>query len=236
MGRIIRAAANAHLTPVTLELGGKSPVYIDSTADLPTTVRRLVWAKFINVGQTCIAPDYVLCTKEVQDAFVDSARKQIKEWYGAEPKASPDLTRVVNERNFLRLKQLLETTKAEVAVGGDTDQEQLYIAPTILTGVAAEDPVMQDEIFGPILPIVTVASRREAVEFVNSRDKPLTLYVFSQDKEAQEDFKNNTSSGSMVMNDAIVHLSVETLPFGGVGASGMGGYHGKHTFNTFSHR
>lgn len=236
VGRIIRAAANTHLTPVTLELGGKSPVYIDSTADLPTTVRRLVWAKFINVGQTCIAPDYVLCTKEVQDAFVAAARKQIKEWYGAEPKASTDLTRIVNERNFLRLKQLLETTKAEVAVGGDTDQEQLYIAPTILSDVATEDPVMQDEIFGPILPIVTVASRREAVEFVNSRDKPLTLYVFSQDKEAQDDFKNNTSSGSMVMNDAIVHLSVETLPFGGVGASGMGGYHGKHTFNTFSHR
>jgi len=236
VGKIVREAANKHLTPVTLELGGKSPVYIDSTADMATAVRRLVWAKFINLGQTCIAPDYMLCSQEVQDKFVTVAGDLIREWYGQDPQASKDLCRIVNNRNYKRLEGALTATQGKVAVGGQTDESDLYIAPTIVTGVTAEDSLMKEEIFGPILPILTVKSRQEAVDFINSRDKPLSLYVFSTDKETQNDFKNNTSSGSMVINDAIVHLSVETLPFGGVGPSGMGGYHGKYTFETFSHR
>lgn len=235
VGKIVRAAANEHLTPVTLELGGKSPVYIDSSADMEKTVNRLVWAKMINLGQTCIAPDYLLCTKDIQDKFVAAFKARVKQWYGEDPKSSPDLCRIVNSRHFARLSGLLAATKGKPVVGGEVDEEQLYIAPTVLTGVSPDEPVMQEEIFGPILPIITVATRHEAIDFINKREKPLTMYIFSTDKDAQEDFKNNTSSGSLVLNDAIVHLSVETLPFGGVGASGMGGYHGKHTFDTFSH-
>jgi len=235
VGKIVRAAANEHLTPVTLELGGKSPVYIDSSADMEKTVNRLVWAKLINLGQTCIAPDYLLCTKEIQDQFVAAFKERVKLWYGNDPKSSPDLCRIVNARHFARLSGLLAATKGKLEVGGQMDEEELYIAPTIITGVSPDEPVMQEEIFGPIFPVITVSSRGEAVEFINQREKPLTMYIFSTDKETQEDFKNNTSSGSLVFNDAIVHLSVETLPFGGVGASGMGGYHGKHTFDTFSH-
>lgn len=236
VGKIVREAANKHLTPVTLELGGKSPVYIDSTADMAITVKRLIWAKCINSGQTCIAPDYILCSQQVQDKFVAMARELILQWYGEDPQASPDLCRVVNSRHFSRLMNLLNTTKGDVVVGGQSCPSDLYLAPTLVTGVSREEPLMQEEIFGPIFPILTVGSRQEAVDFINSRDKPLSLYVFSTDRQTQRVFKEQTSSGSLVMNDAIVHLSVETLPFGGVGASGMGGYHGKYTFDTFSHR
>jgi len=236
VGKIVREAANKHLTPVTLELGGKSPVYIDSTANMEVTVKRLIWAKFINLGQTCIAPDYVLCSKEVEGKFVEMARSLIGDWYGNDPQKSPNLCRIVNKRHWSRLDNLLKTTKGKIVVGGEVDSDDLYIAPTIITDVSEDEPVMQDEIFGPILPIVTVNTVKEAVEFINKREKPLTLYVFSADKSTQEVFKTQTSSGSMVVNDAVVHLSVETLPFGGVGGSGMGAYHGRYTFTTFSHQ
>eukprot|EP00092_Neocalanus_flemingeri_P035637 GFUD01038800.1.p1 GENE.GFUD01038800.1~~GFUD01038800.1.p1 ORF type:complete len:510 (-),score=146.39 GFUD01038800.1:299-1828(-) len=236
VGKIVREAANKHLTPVTLELGGKSPVYIDSSADLDITTRRLLWAKCINLGQTCIAPDYVLCSKEVEVKLVEKMRSLIGEWYGIDPQKSPNLCRIINNRNWDRLNNLLKSTKGKVEIGGDTDPNDLYIAPTVITGVEYDEPLMLDEIFGPILPIVSVNSVEEAVQFINKREKPLTLYVFSSDKAAQDAFKTSTSSGSMVVNDAVVHLSVETLPFGGVGASGMGGYHGKYTFTTFSHQ
>jgi len=237
VGRIVREAANKHLTPVTLELGGKSPVYIDSSADIDITVKRLIWAKMINLGQTCIAPDFILCTKEVGDLFVSQAKKLLTEWYGTNFQKSPDLCRIINKRHFDRLHHLLTTCSGKVEVGGQVDRDDLFISPTLITSVNPDtDPVMQQEIFGPILPIVTVRDRGEAVQFVNRRDKPLALYVFSRDMEAQEDFKRNTSSGSLVMNDAVVNMSVETLPFGGVGPSGMGSYHGKYTFDTFSHK
>jgi len=236
VGKIVREAANKHLTPVTLELGGKSPVYIDTSADMEITAKRLVWAKFINLGQTCIAPDYVLCSKEVERKFVEQARSLIGEWYGNDPQKSPNLCRIVNKRSWDRLHSLLKNTTGKIEVGGEVDSDDLYIAPTILTDVSEDELVMKEEIFGPILPIVTVNTVQEAVEFINKRDKPLSLYVFSSDKATQEAFKTQTSSGSLVMNDAVVHLSVETLPFGGVGPSGMGAYHGKYTFTTFSHQ
>ena len=236
MGRIVREAANNHLTPVTLELGGKSPVYIDSSADMEITARRLLWAKFINLGQTCIAPDYVLCSKEVEGELVESLRSLIGEWYGNDPQKSPNLCRIVNKRNWDGVYNFLKSSKGKVEIGGEADSDDLYIAPTILTEVAEEEPVMQEEIFGPVLPILNVNSVGEAIEFINKREKPLSLYVFSTNKKTQNAFKSQTSSGSMVVNDAVVHLSVETLPFGGVGASGMGAYHGKYTFTTFSHQ
>jgi len=236
VGKIIREASNKHLTPVTLELGGKSPVYIDDTADLEITVRRLLWAKCINLGQTCIAPDYLLCSKEVQVKLVERMKFQIEEWYGKDPQKSENLCRIINKRNWERLNNLLSSTKGKVEIGGQTDPDDLYIAPTVITEVSEDEALMKEEIFGPLLPIVAVKSVDEAMEFINKREKPLTLYVFSSNKKTQNAFKTNTSSGSMVVNDAVVHLSVETLPFGGVGASGMGAYHGKYTFSTFSHQ
>merc|ERR1719167_1968946 len=153
----------------------------------------------INLGQTCIAPDYLLCTRDIQDKFVAAFKARVKQWYGEDPKSSPDLCRIVNSRHFSRLSGLLAATKGKPVVGGEVDEEQLYIAPTVLTGVSPDEPVMQEENFGPILPIITVATRHEAIDFINKREKPLTMYIFRTDKEAQEDFKNNTSSGSLAL-------------------------------------
>jgi len=235
IGQKIREAANKFLTPVTLELGGKCPVFVDRTADLDTAARRLVWAKCINLGQTCIAPDFVVCDGQVAAQLADRMKRILQEWYGNNPQDSPDLCRIINERNWERLNNMLDATRGKIVIGGERDLEDLYIAPTVVTDVTAEDSLMTEEIFGPILPILTVKNVKEALQLVNSRDKPLSLYVFSTDKTVAELFKAQTSSGSMVINDAVVHLSVETLPFGGVGASGMGSYHGRYTFLTFSH-
>lgn len=235
VGRIVREAANKFLTPVTLELGGKSPVFVDDSVDLDIAVKRIMWGKCINLGQTCIAPDYLLCSQDMAARFVETATAVLKEWFGDNPMESKDLCRIVSERHYQRLVGLLERTKGAVAIGGERDETQRFISPTILTGVTGDDAIMQEEIFGPILPIVTVNNAFEAINFINAREKPLSLYIFSTVKKIQDAFKEETSSGSMVMNDAIVHLSVETLPFGGVGQSGMGHYHGKYTFLTFSH-
>jgi len=210
-------------------------VFVDRTADLDTAARRLVWAKCINLGQTCIAPDFVVCDGQVAAQLADRMKRILQEWYGNNPQDSPDLCRIINERNWERLNNMLDATRGKVVIGGERDLEDLYIAPTVVTDVTAEDSLMTEEIFGPILPILSVKNVKEALQLVNSRDKPLSLYVFSTDKTVAELFKAQTSSGSMVINDAVVHLSVETLPFGGVGASGMGSYHGRYTFLTFSH-
>ncbi|XP_023334243.1 aldehyde dehydrogenase family 3 member B2 isoform X2 [Eurytemora carolleeae] len=235
VGKIVREAANKHLTPVTLELGGKSPVYICDSADVEKTAKRLVWAKLINLGQTCIAPDYVLCSKAMEQKFISKAQELVKEWYGEDPQKSSNLCRIVNRRNFDRLADILKNTKGTV-IGGRMDKDDLFIEPTMITGIDAQDSTMQVELFGPIMPFITVKNKEEAVEFINARDKPLSLYVFTNNKDVSALFKEKTSSGSMVINDAIVHLSVDTLPFGGVGPSGMGSYHGKFTFLTFSHQ
>jgi len=234
VGKLVREAANKHLTPVTLELGGKSPVFVDESVDLTITARRVIWGKMVNCGQTCIAPDYVLCTKNIKDALVAKMCETITEFYGSDPKQSPDLCRIVNVRHFERLKRLLDSGK--VVMGGQTDADDLWIDPTILVDVKATDPVMQEEIFGPILPFIEVENAQEAVDFINQRDKPLSFYIFSANKKVVDYLCNNTTSGSMCINDCLMQFSVEELPFGGVGASGMGAYHGKFSFDTFTHR
>ncbi|XP_021699432.1 aldehyde dehydrogenase, dimeric NADP-preferring isoform X8 [Aedes aegypti] len=234
VGRIVHQACNENLTPCTLELGGKSPCYIDSTADIPIATKRILWGKFINAGQTCIAPDYLLCSKQVQKQFLEEAKKILKEWYGNDPKDSPDLCRIINQQHFQRLSAMIKG--ANVAIGGETDSQEKYIAPTILVDVNSNDPVMQDEIFGPILPIINVDNAYDAIRFINSRSPALVMYIFTQDKKLQDLFIHGTRSGSMCLNDTIMQYAVETLPFGGVGPSGMGAYHGKYSFDTFVHR
>ncbi|CAH0695749.1 unnamed protein product [Spodoptera exigua] len=236
IGKIVYEAAVKNLTPVTLELGGKSPVYIDNTADIMITTKRVLWGKFINAGQTCIAPDYILCTKETQDKFVAAAKKILQEWYGPDPQKSPDFARIINSRHFSRLQALVDASKDKIAVGGTYDANDKFIELTILTNVVASDKIMQDEIFGPILPIVPVENAYEAIKFINERDHPLVLYVFSKQKNIHTLFTEQTQSGSVNINDTIMFYAVESLPFGGVGASGIGAYHGKKTFETFTHK
>lgn len=234
VGRIVHAAANKHLTPVTLELGGKSPVYLDDSADVGVATRRILWGKCINAGQTCIAPDYVLCSKQMETKFIDTAKSVLKEWYGEDAQNSPDLCRIVSDNHFKRISKFLDN--ANIAVGGKTDAEDRYIEPTILKDVEPSDPVMQEEIFGPILPIVNINSTNDAINFINQREKPLALYIFSEDKSKIDTILETTTSGGVCVNDTLMHLTVPSLPFGGVGPSGMGAYHGKYTFDTFVHK
>ncbi|XP_033253002.1 aldehyde dehydrogenase, dimeric NADP-preferring-like isoform X7 [Drosophila miranda] len=234
VGKIIHAAANQHLTPTTLELGGKSPCYIDKSVELRTAVKRILWGKLINCGQTCIAPDYILCSKEMQDKFVAEAKDVLKEWYGENIQSSPDLSRVINSGNFQRLLGLIKSGR--VAVGGKYDASERYIEPTILVDVKPNDPIMEEEIFGPILPIYTVESAYDAIKFINARESPLVLYIFTSETEVKNLFVNGTQSGGMCVNDTIMHYAVDVLPFGGVGMSGMGSYHGKYGFDTFTHK
>ncbi|XP_078080820.1 aldehyde dehydrogenase, dimeric NADP-preferring-like isoform X1 [Mustelus asterias] len=234
IGRIVMEAAAKHLTPVTLELGGKSPCYVDTDCDLDVACRRIAWGRFTNCGQSCIAPDYILCDKSIQDAVVKKISTYLFEFYGADPQKSPDYGRIVNQRHFKRLMSLLEG--ASVVYGGQSDEENLYIAPTIVTDVDPGSKIMQEEIFGPLLPIVTVGSADEAISFINKRDKPLALYVFSHDNKLIKRMIAQTSSGGVTVNDCMIHYTIDTLPFGGVGKSGTGAYHGKFTFDTFSHR
>jgi len=234
VGKIVYQAAAKHLTPVTLELGGKSPCIVDAQVDLEVAARRIVWGKFFNTGQTCVAPDYILCHDKMEAPLLEALRAAVNEFYGADPKASPDFGRIVNERHHERLVGLL--AGVEPYLGGDHDVSQRYLSPTILKGVKPEDPIMQEEIFGPILPILTVGSIDEAIEFVNAREKPLALYVFTSDASNADRVLQRTSSGGACVNETLTHLAVPELPFGGVGASGIGAYHGSHSFETFSHR
>ncbi len=233
VGRQIYAAASKHLTPVTLELGGKSPCFVDETFNTNWGIKRIVWGKFTNTGQTCVAPDYVLVDKKVKQKFVDLFIKTTKEFFGEDPQKSPDLGRIINEKHFLRLTKLLE--KGNILMGGKTDINDLYIAPTLIDGVTGDDPVMQGEIFGPILPIIEYEKLDDAIRFVNSRNKPLALYIFSEDKMYQERILKETSSGNASINECLMHVGQFELPFGGVGESGMGAYHGDVSFETFSH-
>ncbi|XP_068010856.1 aldehyde dehydrogenase family 3 member A2-like isoform X2 [Melanerpes formicivorus] len=234
VGKVVMAAAAKHLTPVTLELGGKSPCYIDSDCDLAVACRRITWGKYMNCGQTCIAPDYILCHPSIQSQVVENIKATLQEFYGADVKSSPDYERIINKRHFKRILGLLEGQK--IAHGGETDEASCFIAPTILTDVSPESKVMEEEIFGPVLPIVPVKSVEEAIEFINLREKPLALYVFSNKKELIRSMMSETSSGGVTVNDVLIQYGVLSLPFGGVGNSGMGACHGKHSFETFSHR
>jgi aldehyde dehydrogenase (NAD+) len=233
VGRIVMQAAAKHLTPVVLELGGKSPCIVDRDVDLDVAVRRIVWAKFFNAGQTCVAPDYVLVHESIEKALLERLAKTVREFYGDDPQKSPDYARIVNGRHHARLTALLDSGK--VFLGGKGDVDDRYLAPTILTDVALDSAVMADEIFGPILPVIPVPSIDAAIEIVSSRDKPLALYVFTNDAERGQRVISRTSSGGACVNDCMMHLGVPDLPFGGVGESGMGAYHGRASFEVFSH-
>lgn len=234
VGKIVMTAAAQHLTPVTLELGGKSPCIVDSTANLKVTAKRLIWGKGFNAGQTCIAPDYILVEESVKRPLIDALVRALKDFYGDDPQASPDFSRIVSPRHFARLMALMQD--GTVAHGGSADADSKFIELTLLDDVPVDSPLMTEEIFGPLLPIVSVPSVDEAIRFVNSRPKPLALYVFSGDRAVSKKVLERTSSGGACVNDCFVHFAVPGLPFGGVGTSGMGAYHGKHSFDTFSHR
>jgi len=237
VARIIMAAAAKHLTPVTLELGGKSPAIVTPNANIAAAARRIVWGRLINCGQSCIAPDYVLVPPELEAELIENMEAAIVEFYSESPKESPDYGRIINTRHWDRLMRLLEPGEFEVVTGGPetADRDDKFIPPTILRGVSPDAPVMQEEIFGPILPVLTVADLDAAIEFVNDREKPLALYVFSSAKADAEQVLTRTSSGSVCINDTVIQHGVITLPFGGVGESGMGFHHGKWGFEEFSH-
>ena len=236
VGRVVMRAAAEHLTPVTLELGGKSPAIVAADANIEVSAKRLAWAKFLNAGQTCVAPDYVLVDASVEDRFVSALADAVTTFYGADPRQSNDYARIVNERHHDRLMKLLEAGGYDATViGGTGDRGSRYIAPTVLAGVKPDAAVMDEEIFGPILPVLSVGDVDEAIRFVNDREKPLALYAFSSDEDTLEHVVANTSAGGVTLNHAIMHLAVPDLPFGGVGESGMGSYHGKAGFDTFSH-
>ena len=241
VGRIVAEAAAKHLASTTLELGGKSPAVVDDSADLASTANRLVWGKFVNAGQTCIAPDYVMVSEGREQALVDELRRAIAEMYGAsedDRRASPDLCRVINDRNFVRLKTMLDDSVrggAKVEIGGGSDAAERFIAPTVLTHVTPDAPVMAEEIFGPILPILTYKALDEVPPFIAARDKPLALYVFATDQRAIDLIIEQTTAGGTCINNAVIHFANSNLPFGGVGASGSGNYHGYYGFKAFSH-
>jgi len=235
VGKIVREASNKYLTPCTLELGGKSPCYVSDDCNLPVALKRILWGKATNMGQTCIAPDYLLCSREMQSRIIAAMPAQIKQFYGSNPKASPDLSRIVNQRHFKRLVGLLEGSSGKAVIGGNYDEEELYMDVTLLVDVSPEDAVMKEEIFGPIMPVVCVKNPQEAIDFINEREKPLSLYVFTENPAVHEKFVAETSSGSVGVNDCLMQMTVEDLPFGGVGSSGMGAYRGRESFETFSH-
>jgi aldehyde dehydrogenase (NAD+) len=234
-GRIVMEAAAKNLTPITLELGGKSPCIVDRDADLQIAARRILWGKFFNAGQTCVAPDYVLAHEAIEDELVAQMTKTAVEFFGDDPRESPDFGRIVNARHHRRLTKLLPGS-GTIVIGGDGDETERYLAPTILRDVAADAPIMADEIFGPILPVLKVRDIGHAIAFINARPKPLALYLFSRDDRTQERVLEQTSSGGVTINHTLLHVAVPSLPFGGVGASGLGAYHGRASFETFSHR
>ncbi|MFI6376077.1 aldehyde dehydrogenase family protein [Streptomyces sp. NPDC050546] len=234
VGRIVLRAAAEHLTPVTLELGGKSPAFVDRDTDLAVVADRLARGKFLNAGQTCVAPDYVLTDPETAAALEPLLANAVKGLYGSDPAASGEYGRIINERHFDRLTGLLDSGRT--VVGGTSDRTAKYLAPTVLADVDPDAPVMREEIFGPILPIVTVPGLDEAIDFINDRDKPLALYVFTESEGTRRRFAAETSSGGLGHGLPLAHLTVSDLPFGGVGESGMGNYHGRYSLETFSHR
>ena len=233
VGRLVMEKAAVHLTPVTLELGGKSPCIVTADCDLKVAARRIVFGKFLNCGQTCVAPDYLLVDQSVKEPLLALIQKEIARQYGPDPLANPDYGKIINRKHFDRLCGLIDPAK--VVCGGQTQPDALRIAPTLLDHVQPGDAVMQEEIFGPLLPVLTYKSLDEAAQFIQSREKPLALYLFTRNRKAERLFAEYVSFGGGCVNDTILHLSVPSLGFGGVGRSGMGSYHGRKSFETFSH-
>jgi aldehyde dehydrogenase (NAD+) len=234
VGKIIMRRASEHLTPLTLELGGKSPCIVEPDADLEITARRIAWGKFFNAGQTCIAPDYLLVNEAVKVRLLEAIGAQVRHFYGEDPSASPDYARIVSDRHFERVTGLM--TEGEIVLGGQTDAAQRYIAPTIIDRVEPRHRVMQEEIFGPVLPVIGYGELGDAIDFVNGMPRPLSLYFFSRDAAKRERIMRETTSGGACINDTMLHYSNPGLPFGGVGASGIGRYHGKFSFDAFSNQ
>jgi aldehyde dehydrogenase (NAD+) len=237
VAKIVMRAAAEHLTPVTLELGGKSPAIVAADADADVAAHRITWGRFTNAGQTCVAPDYVLVHRDVEDEFLGGVLRAVHDFYGDDPRLSADYGRIVDDRHFDRLTGLIAAGGYEAVVaGGVGDRETRYLAPTVLAGVQPDAAVMEEEIFGPILPVLTVADVDEAVRFVNAGPAPLAMYLFTNDDAAADRIIERTRSGGATVNHTMLHVAVPALPFGGVGASGTGAYHGKAGFDTFSHR
>lgn len=234
IGKVVMKAAADNLVPVVLELGGKSPCIVDADADLDLAAKRIIWGKFVNMGQTCVAPDYILAHRDIKPALIEKLKAQITAFYGEAPRQSKDLGRIVNERHWDRLHGLLDPEK--VIVGGTGDKDERYLAPTLMDRVTWDDRVMQEEIFGPILPILEFDHLDQAIEMINSRPKPLALYLFTENKSSENEVVGRVSFGGGCVNDVLMHLATPYLPFGGVGNSGMGSYHGHYSFEAFSHR
>ena len=233
VGKEVLRHAAEHLTPTVLELGGKSPCIVDASAKIPLAARRIVFGKYLNCGQTCVAPDYILCERSIKDQLIAEIKKQIEKQFGTRPLANADYGRIVNEKHFARLSGLIDADK--VVIGGERNAQTLQIAPTVMDRVTLDDAVMQEEIFGPILPVLTFESLDEVITLVNSRPKPLALYLFSQDKTHIRAVTSRCAFGGGCVNDTIIHLATSGMGFGGVGESGMGAYHGREGFNAFSH-
>ena len=236
VGRIVAAAAARHLTPVTLELGGRSPVIVDRDCNVKLAASRIAFSKFMNAGQTCVAADHVFVHEDVEERLVTALRKEITARFGADPRRSQDYGRIVNSGHAARLKSLLDGGGFDVAHGGEVDVEERYVAPTLLRNVAADAPVLGEEIFGPVLPLLRFSDLAEPIAAINAGDKPLALYLFTSSDATVDRVLAETSSGGMCVNDAVTHLLASELPFGGVGESGYGAYHGRWGFETFSHR
>lgn len=234
VGKIIMAAASKHLTPVTLELGGKSPCIVDETANIDLAAKRIVWGKFLNAGQTCVAPDYLLVQSSVKNKLIEKMQHYITQFYGANPCVSPDYPKIINEKQYHRLINLMQSGK--VIFGGQCVDESYHLAPTLMDSVTWESAIMQEEIFGPLLPVIEFENLNEATAQILKYSKPLALYLFTNDKKSEEYVLNKASFGGGCINDTIVHLATPYLPFGGVGESGMGSYHGRTSFDIFSHK
>ncbi|HCY9297828.1 TPA: aldehyde dehydrogenase [Staphylococcus aureus] len=235
VGKIVYQAASENLVPVTLEMGGKSPVIVDETANIKVASERICFGKFTNAGQTCVAPDYILVHESVKDDLITALSKTLREFYGQNIQQSPDYGRIVNLKHYHRLTSLLNSAQMNIVFGDHSDEDERYIEPTLLDHVTNDSAIMQEEIFGPILPILTYQSLDEAIAFIHQRPKPLSLYLFSEDENATQRVINELSFGGGAINDTLMHLANPKLPFGGVGASGMGRYHGKYSFDTFTH-
>lgn len=234
VGKIIMEAAAKHLTPVTLELGGKSPCIVDESANLDYAARRIIWAKTTNAGQVCLAPDYLYVARNIKETFINKLKYYLIKFYGENPEANPNFGRIINQKHFARLSKLLQ--KGNILFGGELDATNLYIAPTLIDAISWQDPIMQEEIFGPLLPILPFDNINDVIKTIKPRPKPLALYLFSHDKTTQQKMIAELAFGGGCINDCIFHLVNYHLPFGGVGQSGIGQYHGRYSFETFSHR
>lgn len=233
IGRIIMEKAAAHLSPVTLELGGKTPCIVEKDADLAFAARKIAWSKTLNAGQTCVAPDYLLVHHSVKDVLVEKLKKEFQQMFGVNPQLSPDYPRLINLKRYYALKKMVDMSK--VVYGGQSDEADQFIAPTLMENIVPEDEVMQEEIFGPILPVIPFETREDVIEWVSRHPYPLSLYVFTKSKSAEDFYIDNIRFGGGCVNNGIIHLGNPSLPFGGTGFSGIGAYHGEHGFNTFTH-